>query len=589
MNAKRLILAACVIVSLFLIYFFAQRDTAIFTLPERQYSILVEPSGNAVVTETVTWKLLKPFRYVSWNLELQNPMKISDFTFQVLEGPSLEGGPFYASKTANKIELRLMFSPTMNTYVDVPDEGLIVKVAFAYHVKNMLIEGRDFTQLYVKYIGENTPVRTEKLVAKVVLPDEFGPPEIYHHPWGLYFTKKNIIGNMYEIAFSNVPKNTFVEGRFVFPNLIGTGTEFLRKDVTYEDVIKEERSYKNKSLFINLASGAYLLLVIIVPILIYRKLGREEKIDYGAEYEREVPSNDAPEEVNAIVKNICSLPDDDAISAAILDMLKRKEIELLKDEKGRIKGMKIAKTKTSRNLLLKAFLPFSENGEIDFKTTKKMLKKQRYAKQFVSDINGWKKHVWLEVKKRKYLNAKGNILAKLFSTIFGIAIPVLIIFSTRVWIESGLSVVASYTTIEMMGCIAVGAVVLLMRKDVFSKWSKEGLLYYLRWKSFERFLNDFSALSEYPPESVAIWDDYIVYATALGCAKKVVSSLKKLHPTPPETPVAGSVYSYPLFITEISSLPKVAVSTTSSSQSSHSFTGGSGIGGGVGGSNVGAG
>jgi len=51
------------------------------------------------------------------------------------------------------------------------------------------------------------------------------------------------------------------------------------------------------------------------------------------------------------------------------------------------------------------------------------------------------------------------------------------------------------------------------------------------WKSFKKFLQDFSKLDERDYKSIAIWEHYLVYATALGISKKVIKQLKIVFPT----------------------------------------------------------
>ena len=48
----------------------------------------------------------------------------------------------------------------------------------------------------------------------------------------------------------------------------------------------------------------------------------------------------------------------------------------------------------------------------------------------------------------------------------------------------------------------------------------------LKWKNFKKFLSDNSLMKEHPPESIVIWNQYLVYATALGVADKVYESMK---------------------------------------------------------------
>lgn len=563
--------------------------SSIFELPERTYSIMVQQNGSANVTETVTYKLKKPFRYVSWAIDFDKPTKISNFTFQILEGPPLLGGPFYDTKNDVSISLRLLFSKSMDEYIQVPKDGLTIKVAFSYTLENLLIEGRDFTQLFVKYIGTGTSVPTKSLKVLVSLPDKFPKPVVYHHPWGLQTKSKAIIGNNYEFEFRNIPANCFVEGRFVFPNLLGTGTQNMMKSMDLSQVRDIERSYSIKISLIVIGSISYLIFVIAIPILLYRKFGREQSIQYNSLYEREIPYNDPPEVVNAIVKKICSHPDDDAIAAAILNFVKKGDIELLENEKRDITGLRIIRLTQENQDLLEAFKIFEKDGIIDFKMLKKSLRNQSNAQKFLKMMNKWRDKVYQQLNSRNYLITTGNTLAKFFGIVFGILVPVFVILGLSKTSSPGYEVVSRYSMMLMGASIVIGIIVLLMKKTVFSRWTSDGLLYYLRWKNFEKFITDFSALSTYPPQSVILWDDYIIYATALGVAKEVINNLKKLYPEPPSTPVASKVYYSPALMAELSSFRSIATSTISSSSSGGSHSGGGRIGGGSGGSRVGAG
>ncbi len=566
---------------------FVDRFTSsIFELPERTYSILVNENGSADVVETVTYKLKKPFRYVSWAVDFDRPTRISNFNFEILQGPPLQTGPFYDTKNENSINLRLIFSRSMNEYLTVPKDGLIIKVAFSYHLEDLLIEGQDFTQLFVKYIGTGTSVRTQSLKVRVSFPEKFPKPIVYHHPWGLQVKSSMISPNIYEAEFRNVPANCFVEGRFVFPNLLRTGTQYMMKSINLSQIKDIERSYSIKTLLIVTGSIAYLFLVIAVPVVLYRKFGKEQSIQYDSLYEREIPYNDPPEVVNAIVKKICSHPDDDAIAAAILNCVKKGDVELLENEKKEVIGLKIVRVNRENQDLLEAFRMFEKDGVVDFKIIKKLLKDQANAQRFLKAINKWRDSVYHQAAGKNYLITTGNTLAKFFGIVFGILIPIFVILGLSK-VPEGYEIVSRYSMMLMGASIVIGTVVLFMKKTVFSRWTSDGLLYYLRWKNFEKFITDFSALSTYPPQSIAIWDDYIVYATALGVAKQVVNNLRKLYPEPPSTPVASKVYYSPMLMADLSSFRSMAVSAVSSSGGSGSS--GGRVGGGSGGSRVGAG
>ena len=58
------------------------------------------------------------------------------------------------------------------------------------------------------------------------------------------------------------------------------------------------------------------------------------------------------------------------------------------------------------------------------------------------------------------------------------------------------------------------------------KRSVEGNEEYAKWKAFKNFLVDFSSFEDYPIPGVAVWEEYLVYATSLKIADKVMKQLE---------------------------------------------------------------
>lgn len=51
------------------------------------------------------------------------------------------------------------------------------------------------------------------------------------------------------------------------------------------------------------------------------------------------------------------------------------------------------------------------------------------------------------------------------------------------------------------------------------------------WLAFKKFLLDFSNMKDYDEKSIVLWEHYLVYATGLGVAEKVIENLKIKYPT----------------------------------------------------------
>ena len=58
------------------------------------------------------------------------------------------------------------------------------------------------------------------------------------------------------------------------------------------------------------------------------------------------------------------------------------------------------------------------------------------------------------------------------------------------------------------------------------RYTPKGKLYAEKWSKFKKFLEDYSLIKEHPPESIAIWNEYLVYATALDVADEVYKAMK---------------------------------------------------------------
>lgn len=92
-------------------------------------------------------------------------------------------------------------------------------------------------------------------------------------------------------------------------------------------------------------------------------------------------------------------------------------------------------------------------------------------------------------------------------------------------------------------------------------------------------------IKEHPPSSIAIWNKYLVYATALGVAKSVQKAMEKLIPGEVlDSSDSYIFYSYGGTYLLFSSFDS-GISTANSADSS---SGGGGFGGGSGGGGGGA-
>ena len=102
----------------------------------------------------------------------------------------------------------------------------------------------------------------------------------------------------------------------------------------------------------------------------------------------------------------------------------------------------------------------------------------------------------------------------------GIAVLLFVVAFFIDVLNSGLTMIMAFIL------AAVGVVSLMLPSGIAGKYTDEGKLYEEKWMKFKKFLEDYSLIKEHPPESIAIWNKYLVYATALGVADEVYDAMK---------------------------------------------------------------
>lgn len=68
--------------------------------------------------------------------------------------------------------------------------------------------------------------------------------------------------------------------------------------------------------------------------------------------------------------------------------------------------------------------------------------------------------------------------------------------------------------------------VLIANTTILSRYKKDYYKEYQRWQSFKRYLKEFPSMRDSPPKAVVLWEQYLVYATALGVSAVVLKKLK---------------------------------------------------------------
>lgn len=232
-------------------------------------------------------------------------------------------------------------------------------------------------------------------------------------------------------------------------------------------------------------------------------------------------------------------------SPAVLSYLMNNKLETRKDLPA-----------TLLNLCTKGILKIekSEDGKINIIDLKnkialsKLKSDEKYAYKMLldgitdSNIAGWKSEVEKEYAKYKFSLKHKRPLVFYLITIFAIIFIALSLYmeatGTSEITGKPAEIIAKIVLSPFLGAwiiISISRLKTLLRKiaqksnnnkNYFKDtYTKKGAEEYSRWKSFERFMLDFSLIDEKNYESVAIWGKYLSYSIALEINKKCDNEL----------------------------------------------------------------
>lgn len=574
---------------LFFILTYGSSIGSIYKLQGATIEQKIQEDGSIIVHEKIDYLLVKPYRGVYREIPYDFRTHYSNLKVWA------DGLPIQHienNSTENSINVRVWFVPYQSEPVEPPEGGQRVTLHLSYTVRGAIQVGKDTAQLFRKIWGESWDVPVKNLTGIFEFPEYFPIMEYYAHP----SLQVEEAGTQYIFKAKELPPRTFAEVRFVFPkeNLSGLSPSAITPgDFTYSDIERIEKEYSSKVEFLRLKFPIFMgIAVFAILFFLFLVFGREPEVSYNAEFEREPPYKDNPEEVNAIVKNLCIGVDNDGIGAMLLNLYRKGFITFEPDpKKDKIKGIRILKLggelTNSEKFFLSFLKEYSHDNVFDFDAVKSDLRKsQTRAIAFTKQFAAWKKLIKSKVKERRFLVTTGNTFAKLFAVIM-LGINLLVLITSIKYPE--IMSMNSWAKYVYGGFWVISFSVLFLPVDVFGRWTRNGREYYLKWKKFQRFLEDYSLLSERPPESVALWEEYLVYAAALGIADKVRKNMERIIPYEVWKEEGGRTCMYHPAVFGISrQFGSVASTAQASSSSSSSGGGAGGVGGGSGGGGGGA-
>ena len=416
-----------------------------------------------------------------------------------------------------------------------------------YTVLGAVRRYEDVAEFYWKVIEEqHEPVA--RIAVRVILPgrspDLF---KVYVHadarPGTLNFA------GTFDTAYidqTGIPRNAFVEVRALSnPDLYPQITQIPQKE--YGQILAEEKrnflTATFRSHFFVPLGLLLMLLPAVLLIVFYRKFGREPKLDYEAIYEHEPPRKAPPFVVPFIMHQ---KPDKSAMTqelfrglmATLLGLARQGVVSVREIKEGRKTRYEFRLDKPEKVEALGEFDKmaveylfgmFGGGGNVltedmikDYGRSHTMEVRAMLSRLFSSGVTWWPAQLGVEFTEAASRRAYGTFCALAALS-----------FIPGAWLLlGGMAAImpgfgSARVPLTVFGAFVCGAVYFLTGRVIF-RWDPIAYLEHKRWKNFRKFLKDFSAIEQAPVNLLAIWEEYYVYAVALGVASEFLKHVTRL-------------------------------------------------------------
>ncbi len=287
-----------------------------------------------------------------------------------------------------------------------------------------------------------------------------------------------------------------------------------------------------------------LVLPLVLLLVLYLLYGREPRVSHEALYEREPPELVPPLAVPPIMRqapDLTELPEQtlDATLATLVDAARRGTLDLIPGD---------ARTGAGRGLVLAHPDRVSDLDELSRKVIDYYFTRVSAGRSFVTaeDVRRYATEkpdaflFWLKQMSQEgrywwwtklgigFLEPASSIAYQVFCLVAPLATALVWLLVPFNFVLISIDLSFRLRVVLMFATFALSSAVYSYLGRAILRWSPPAYYEHLRWQSFRRFLVDFSAIEQAPLELSVIWQEYYVYAVALGIGERFMQGLSGL-------------------------------------------------------------
>ncbi|MBE6488081.1 MAG: DUF2207 domain-containing protein [Methanosphaera stadtmanae] len=500
-----------------------------FTIPSVIKDITVNDDGSTVIQEEITYDIEGSVNGVYRDIPLSQNQSVNNI--------SVETPGYY-----NKLEIISNSELTKLRVWLYTDEAKTqktnnakVKVIYHYTIIKGLKVYNDIAELQYMTWGDEWNSKVEYLESHIIIPGNKDNTEYWNNPDNKVISCEWTSNNILTTKLKNIRAHERFEQRIIMP-------KSYIKNTTYAQIVntdaknlieQDQRSYaeeKDKDNLRLIFFFTAMAIFTIIPVGIYGLYGREPKIDYNAKYEYDLPTDESPVQVYVITRGKLKNIGNDAMYATILDLIDRNYFKIIfynDDTVIRWTNKDTSALKEYERLIIGFLSSYAVNGDIFLGNIARQNRKafQNFRKSWIEQAKEEIPPSYIE----KYFDDKG---LKIFQRIRHLYILLVL----AVFIIIFFRLIPSTFILELLAVLLLiipvfYIIMWIVPRSISGRWTPQGKETYQKWKNFERYIKDYSLISQRPPASVQVWGRYMVYAMALGCADKATENMRKYFET----------------------------------------------------------
>lgn len=447
------------------------------------------------------------------------------------------------------------------------------KYQISYKIEDVITSYYDCQEFYWKFIEEGkNAIPVKSLTGTITLPQNVRNIENLK-VWGHGQVNGNIertSNNLVEFEIDNLRPGAMLEVRVVTTEDIFDISENKERKYHYIDnIMAEETEWSNETNMqsiitrgIIIAIYAIILIIYIVKIVRYRRINKKENdgiIKKDLKYYRDIPreGDSTPNEAIYLYrfekeKLETSTVQSQMVASTILNLCLKKIITLdlegkniyisligdgssLKQEEYQVYKLLSEASKGKERLEINELNEYAKKHYSSYSTyINRMVNETRNELYNMQYIDKKEENTYRQSKSASIF-FNGILCIYIFLLTFSAMINIPS-FQMSVDISLAVGWRESLTTfaIAILPLVIVILYALHLKSKIENKIAvitQKGYDEKIQWEALKRFLEDYSLLDEKDLPQLAVWEKYLVYATAFGIANKVIDQMKAKYPT----------------------------------------------------------